>query len=286
MRKKWVTIMSMVMVLLTGVMLSGCGKEDTTSANEEASHIIAETPLVVLHGTPADEHTWDSFVSHAKDVKGAVVEPLMRVSKDGVVSMEGTWKKGKYPIILLHFDNNNAPDHDQGVWLSHVFSYLKKMGVQQINFLGHSSGGVAMAYYLAEQQYKMGNTAVRINKVMTLGSPYNELDVAKNPAGNNGRDVTVTDTLKVIQNGFEDHNIEVKEWYNVAGDLNGKTDNIVPIGSVECLNPILEEKHIPYQYKVMKHHNHSLLHETKEAMTMMDQYFFNGNKEQKNHNAQ
>lgn len=275
MRKKVVAIMSMVAVVVFGVMLSGCQIQHHDQSEASSNEYIKETPLVVLHGTPADEHTWDTFVEDVKQVKGVVMEPLLRVSKDGEVKMEGKWQDGEFPVILLHFDNNNAPDHDQGAWLANVFMYLKRMGIRQVNFLGHSSGGVAMAYYLAEQQYKMDGRAVEINKVMTLGSPYNELDVDKNPSGNNGRDVTITNTLATIQRGFEDHHIEVKSWDNIAGNLNGKTDNIVPIGSVECLNPLLEEKHIPYEYKEMDKHSHSDLHETTEMLTMMKQYFFN-----------
>lgn len=274
-------ILGVFCVCLMGVLvvLSGCQSHQEKQAAERREDVqkaqvkIQNPPLVALHGTPGDEHAWDTMLERLEQTHDVVEEPLIRVSKDGRVSMDGSWKNAKNPVILIHFDNNNAPDRDQAEWLEHVFQFLHDMGIKKNNYIAHSQGGVALAYYLAFEQKQHLKDNVALNKVMTLGSPYNELDAHKNKAP-----ISETKTLKEIKHGFKTSPVKVNAWFDVYGNMNGQDDQIVPIESARSIIPLLKEKGVRVKEDELKNHNHSLIHETDEALTLIETYFYSNHK--------
>lgn len=259
--KKWMLFIFWSLLL---VILTSCSSRSSSS-----TMLSKEEPLILLHGTPSDNSAWNTLICTLKEGKGIVIEPVVTIEKTGKLSVDGEWKDGKYPIIPLCFKDNTTETH-WGDYLSKVLKFLKHKGYQTANFLGHSSGGVGIALYLAENQYKDKGKAVTLNKVMTLGAPFNGVKVSDNQAG----EMKETEFYRRIKKGFRKHQPQIKEWFNIAGDLGENSDQIVPVQSVKCLSNILNKKSLIYHFKILKSHNHTDLHESNSACKMIQKYFY------------
>lgn len=235
------------------------------SACHQKVEVVKEksgTATVFMHGTPATEKTFTKMEA-ALAKKGGTVEPTLVVSKKGEVRLDGEWKPAQHPLVAIRFENNNAPDADQAEWLAQVFQYLQKLKVSSINYIAHSQGGVALAVYLAQKQYQTKHP-IQIAKVVTLGSPFNELDREQYE----DQKLKKSKTWQIIAQGFKDHPVHCGPWLNIAGLVDDISDGIVPLQSVQSIDEILTKKGISVQFKVFNGLEHndlpiaqSVLHE-------------------------
>lgn len=248
--KKKRGILLIVVILLLGGMLFFLGK----GKNKEAEPIPNKksgVTTVMIHGTPSDEHVFDRLTKELEE-KGGTKEPLLIVSRDGEIQLDGKWKPAKYPLVQVRFSYNDAPDALQAEWLSRVFSWLQEHKVSAVDYIAHSQGGVALAFYLAQQQYKQEDP-IQLQKVVTLGSPYNELgkQVDKDDQ------LIASSTLKTVEKGFSEHKIQCGPWLNIAGEINATDDGIVPIESVKSLDTILDKEGIKNQFLLLSDLGHN-----------------------------
>lgn len=265
-----------LLTLATLITLTACGNEQTKSATSEkaASSTKAEpafvksaTPTVYFHGYSGTINSFGGMI-HRLQAKGLTKkEMIITVQPDGTLQTQGKLEKKKdNPSIQVLFADNQNNEWNQTDWIYDVMRYLKKSGIEQINVVGHSMGGVSSLRYLVT--YGQPQDAPKIKKMITIGSPFNDFN-----------DTSGTQTIKqVLQNGPTPESSRYHDYAQnidnvpknisilmMGGQLNDQTfsDGTVPITSALGAYALLKEHGNPISYRIIKGEDahHSQLHE-------------------------
>ncbi|KRN88463.1 alpha/beta hydrolase [Ligilactobacillus ceti] len=185
-------------------------------------------------------------------------------------------------FIQVLFDENRVSVMKQSNWLWRVMATLKlKYHVNEVNLVAHSMGGVVVMRYLSSHgnYYRLP----RVNKVVTIGSPFNDSDPGKTTAFIESYLLTqkgpVFETM--LFNRMRQHNFLVSpqiKFLNIAGDLGYQphSDGAVSVNSVRSLRYLIKNPE-NYTEKIMygKKAAHTLLHENPEVDQLIGEFLFN-----------
>ena len=111
--------------------------------------------------------------------------------------------------------------------------------------VGHSNGGLAWTMYLEEET---SSQTSQMKKLITLGTPYNDLETEDNPYPNRGL-LKETERLQYM--------VQMKHaipnslsMVSIAGDYKDGSDGVVPITSVLASEEIYKNDITSYKEKV------------------------------------
>lgn len=274
MMKKMILSLVAITVLLT---LGACGSNSQSKETDSASTTKTEkkepaftksaTPTVYFHGYSGTIHSFGGMIQRLQDKGLTKKEMIITVQPDGSLQTQGKLAKKKdNPSIQVLFADNQNNEWNQTDWIYAVMRYLKKSGIDQINVVGHSMGGVSSLRYLVT--YGQPQDAPKIKKLITIGSPFNDFN-----------DTSGTQTIKdVLKDGplpessrYHDYaqNIDnVPKSISVlmiGGQLNDQTfsDGTVPITSALGAYALLKDHGNPISYRIIRGEDahHSQLHE-------------------------
>jgi uncharacterized alpha/beta hydrolase family protein len=190
---------------------------------------------------------------------------LITVQSDGSLKVDGDLSKKKdNPSIQVLFTANKDTEWNQTEWIYTVLKYLKQQGVEQVNLVGHSMGGVSSLRYLTT--YGQPNDASTINKFISIGAPFNDFtessesidDVLRNgPSVKAGRYIDYQNGIANVPNKLP--------ILLLAGKINQETvtDGTVPLNSALATFSLLKDHGNPIKYQIFTGPNaqHSQLHE-------------------------
>lgn len=237
-------------------------------------------PTVFLHGSPTTRNSMLPLIERLRRDSNGNHNLTLIVDDNGVVHADGSYQKVNHPLIQIIFNNNDSTEYNQVKWLASCLEYLKKnYHIKQINFVGHSLGGVDVLLYLAQYEPKVRRKVPKIVKVVSLGSPFNGVSEGKNlnykKIEKKGPSKT-TETYDYVLDGIKKHPLNVNQWLNIAGDKynNEKGDSTVPLGSVAALSPIMAKEHIKYKFKVVPFVSHSGLHESMRVDQLIEEFLW------------
>lgn len=277
-----------------GVCLAGIGIYKLVKEKGRAKRMAVEmkreklTPTLMLHGIHGDKRTMQGMIRRWR-LAGLAYKALeIEITKDGEMIVDGIWnKKGEegYPIIQVFFENNDATPVLQVSWLLKIMTFLnKKIGVEEINMLGHSMGGVAVLGYLT-QASKYEELTPKVKKFIALGSPFKgELEdsllsqvyqLEKDGKRNFDR---YYDFFMVEREGIP----EDLRVLNIYGDLNNgsESDGIVPTKNAAILKEMLSGIVSSYDERVIQGlgGQHTLLHENPEVDQLVADFLWGAKK--------
>ena len=193
------------------------------------------------------------------------------VQADGSLQVTGQLSKKKdNPSIQVLFAANKDNEWNQTEWIYLILNYLKQQGVEQVNLVGHSMGGVSSLRYLTT--YGQPDDASMIKKFISIGAPFNEF----------------IDTLgeqsidDLLQNGPDQQASRYLDYSNgianvpnklsvllIAGKLDQTTpsDGTVPVTSALATYSLLKNHGNPISYQIFtgSKAQHSQLHENSEV---------------------
>jgi uncharacterized alpha/beta hydrolase family protein len=257
-------------------LLVGCGSKQTkevektqasalTQKKDDTAFKKSAVPTVFIHGYGGTINSFGGMIQRLSSERKTTKEMLITVQSDGSLKVDGDLSKKKdNPSIQVLFTANKDTEWNQTEWIYTVLKYLKQQGVEQVNLVGHSMGGVSSLRYLTT--YGQPNDASTINKFISIGAPFNDFtessesidDVLRNgPSVKAGRYIDYQNGIANVPNKLP--------ILLLAGKINQETvtDGTVPLNSALATFSLLKDHGNPIKYQIFTGPNaqHSQLHE-------------------------
>ena len=261
---------------LTVLLLVGCGSKQTkevektqasalTQKKDDTAFKKSAVPTVFIHGYGGTINSFGGMIQRLSSERKTTKEMLITVQSDGSLKVDGDLSKKKdNPSIQVLFTANKDTEWNQTEWIYTVLKYLKQQGVEQVNLVGHSMGGVSSLRYLTT--YGQPNDASTINKFISIGAPFNDFtessesidDVLRNgPSVKAGRYIDYQNGMANVPNKLP--------ILLLAGKINQETvtDGTVPLNSALATFSLLKDHGNPIKYQIFTGPSaqHSQLHE-------------------------
>ncbi|UOQ91737.1 alpha/beta hydrolase [Halobacillus shinanisalinarum] len=155
------------------------------------------TPTVFIHGFKGGPGTFNTLLERFEENNWGTKQMVVHVSSSGNVQVRGSIPYTMNPFIQVLFENDRASIKSQTYWLQKVMWTLKEdYGINQVNLVGHSMGGLASTSFLLNNQRGSFPT---VNKLVTIGSPFLGIEQETYFATNTG---AATVDLKVDANAL------------------------------------------------------------------------------------
>ena len=243
-------------------------KSQTTATSKEKSvSTKSAVPTVFIHGYGGTINSFGGMIQRLSNEGKTKKEMLITVQADGTLNVDGQLSKEKdNPSIQVLFAANKDNEWNQTEWIYNVLKYLKQQGVDQVNLVGHSMGGVSSLRYLTT--YGQPNDASAIKKFIAIGAPFNDFDDTAN-------NQSINDLLQNGPNTQASRYVDYSNGINnvpselpillLAGKLNESdmSDGTVPLSSALATYSLLKSHGNPIDYQIFTGSNaqHSQLHE-------------------------
>lgn len=275
---------------LTVLLLVGCGSKQTkevektqasalTQKKDDTAFKKSAVPTVFIHGYGGTINSFGGMIQRLSSERKTTKEMLITVQSDGSLKVDGDLSKKKdNPSIQVLFTANKDTEWNQTEWIYTVLKYLKQQGVEQVNLVGHSMGGVSSLRYLTT--YGQPNDASTINKFISIGAPFNDFtessesidDVLRNgPSVKAGRYIDYQNGIANVPNKLP--------ILLLAGKINQETvtDGTVPLNSALATFSLLKDHGNPIKYQIFTGPNaqHSQLHENLDVDKTVADFLWN-----------
>lgn len=262
----------------TILVLVGCGSGETKQTEKTGKSQAAATvhekdvvkstvPTVFIHGYGGTINSFGGMIQRLSNEGETKREMLITVQSDGSLNVDGQLShKKNNPSIQVLFAANKDNEWNQTDWIYSVLRYLKQQGIDQVNLVGHSMGGVSSLRYLTT--YGQPTDAAKIDKFVSIGAPFNDFnDTAENQSIddllNNGPSPQASRYVD-YSNGIS-HVPSSLPILLLAGKLseNETSDGTVPLTSALATYSLLKAHGNPVSYQIFTGPNaqHSQLHE-------------------------
>lgn len=234
------------------------------------------SPVIMVPGSSATKNHFNQLVNLLnKDTDKK--HSLMKIQVDNRyrVTTEGYIHRGdREPIIVIGFQNNHDGYQNikkQARMLDVAFDKLTNdYHFNNFKAFGHSNGGLIWTYWL-EHYYSQYSDAIKIKRLMTLGTPFNFAEKSINSPTQMFTDLVkyrkrIPDTLNVI---------------SVAGTESYDSDGLVPEESVQAGKYIYQKQVNHYTTMTVTGANaqHSDLPQNKEIVRIIEQYLLDNKNE-------
>jgi len=185
-------------------------------------------PIIMIPGSSATENRFDGLVRKLNQDRHGVKHSLLKVKvwNDGIITYSGSIDaKDNEPIIVIGFENNKdgySNIKKQAKMVNQAFEALQeKYNFNNFKGLAHSNGGLT---YTAFIENYLSDYDVKINSLMTIGTPYNFTETnIKN------KSVMLADFIAGKKNIPSTLHV-----YSVAGTITYDSDELVPDASVSA----------------------------------------------------
>ena len=149
--------------------------------NKDIDHLPASKveirPIIMIPGSSATENRFNRMVkkiNRNQHPHHSLVR--IKVWNDGHMTYRGHLrKKDKQPILVVGFQNNRDGYENikqQAAMFNSALTVLReKYFFNSFKALGHSNGGLVFTVFL--QQYLSDHSGLEMEKLLTIGSPYN-----------------------------------------------------------------------------------------------------------------
>ncbi len=289
--KKWhKIILTSFLIGLGLVLLGGCHSKTADEATTETKKVemsptkkkVEKTaiPTLFLHGYSGTINSFKGMIQRLEETDSGKQELILTVNANGQVQANGELtKKADNPIVQVLFADNKNNEWNQTEWIKACLSYLQTTyGVNKVNMVGHSMGGVSGLRYLAT--YGQDQRLPKVQKFAALGAPFNDFEEnaaqSLNDVLENGPVVTSSrylDYQRLVGNIPT-----ATQFLLVGGQLSDTdaSDGTVPLSSALAVYALLKQHGNPVEEKVVKGENaaHSMLHENQEVDQLVRQFIW------------
>ncbi|MFD1018590.1 alpha/beta fold hydrolase [Thalassobacillus hwangdonensis] len=166
-QKSWI-------VLLTASLFFSLAVFFTNSTPTSSKDNGKVTPTVFVHGYKGGTGSFNTMLRRFQNDRIGMKQLMIRVSEDGSLQYIGRILDDKNPFVQIVFENNRASIADQTLWMKKVMHSLRhKYGIEQVNLVGHSMGGLASTNFLLESDR---SDYPRVEKLVVMGSPFKGIE--------------------------------------------------------------------------------------------------------------
>ncbi|WP_291291476.1 alpha/beta fold hydrolase [Enterococcus sp.] len=255
-------------------------QETTASTETSVTETIQKTttPTLFVHGYQGGPASFGGMLQRFAQKDWVSNEMVLTISPDGTISTEGQLsKEAVNPTIQVLFADNQNNEWNQAEWIRQALLYLKKAGVDQVNLVGHSMGGVSGFRYLTTFGEMSTTDGIdpalpKVAKFIAIGAPFNEfIDTSSQQ--------TVADLLSKgpteTSPRYQEFQGLIKESNHplsielIAGQLSDEdlSDGTVPTTSALAINHLLTANGYSVTEKIIEgsQSQHSQLHENQEV---------------------
>ena len=250
----------------------------TKIQNKLPSHPISHLPLskvdiqpiIMIPGSSATENRFNKMVqmiNHGQHPHHSLIR--IKVWNDGRMTYRGHLKlKDRNPIFVVGFQNNRDGYKNikkQAAMFNAAITVLReKYSFTSFKGLGHSNGGLVYTVFL--QQYLANHSGLEMEKLLTIGSPYN-----LNKKNLNHRVAMLVD--------FVDNQEKLPkklEHLSILGIFFRDGDGIVHKSSVEAGSLIYKGKIASHREVVIvgKDAHHSSLPQNEQVVDLIREFLF------------
>jgi Uncharacterized protein with an alpha/beta hydrolase fold len=269
--------------------LAACGQslphtdEHPTSAT--SSHTVTEpqwvmttTPTLFIHGFAGGTHSFGPLIQRMEEQGIAKKESTITVLSDGQLQVTGELSgKADNPLIQVLFEDNQSHEWNQAQWLQNVLIYLKQHGIDEVNLVGHSMGGVDIFRYLGT--YAQADNVPFVKKFSAIAAPFNDFVDTQSTQ-------TIEEVLNEGPNQFSDR---LNDFYNFVGSFalpdiqliagqvtpDDLSDGTVPLTSALALFHILKAHGANISYTIVTNEaSHSHLHENAKVDQLLKDFLW------------
>lgn len=250
-------------------------------SHHNCHHIKNTVPTLFIHGYAGNRLSSGPMINRfEKNGWGTktcviIVRSKKRLKVKGDPTVPGCF-------IQILFDENRLSVIKQVHWLWRVMGMLKeKYHVPKVNLVAHSMGAVTVLRYLSN--HSKNNTHLpKVEKVVTLGAPFNDTDPGKGSKHIESHLLTKKGPLfeTLLYQAMRKHHFLVDEdigFLNIAGDLdNGShSDGEVATSSALSLRYLVKNCKQYQEYVIHGFGgSHSLLHENLQVDNLIGKFLF------------
>ncbi|MBF8807426.1 MAG: alpha/beta fold hydrolase [Enterococcus lacertideformus] len=280
-----------VLMLISIFFISGCQSKSAVETSKTAKTIEttqktkekdlqSAIPTLFFHGYSGTVNSFKGMIQRLQESGSGKKEVTLTVDVNGNVQAEGELsKKADNPMIQVLFADNKNNEWNQTEWIKACLSYLQTTyGIEQVNVVGHSMGGVSGLRYLAT--YGQDTSLPKIEKFVAIGAPFNDFE------DDGGQ--SLADELKngpaIMSSRYQDYqqligNVPTTtQFLLVAGQLSETdlSDGTVPLNSALAVYALLKQHGNVVEEKVIKGENasHSMLHENQKIDREVSQFLW------------
>ncbi|WP_125567948.1 alpha/beta hydrolase [Companilactobacillus insicii] len=235
----------------------------------EQQHFSKMDPVIMIPGSNATQNRFDSLVMllnknsiHKHDLLKLTVQTNNKITYTGSTNLTG-----KHPVIVIAFTNNKdgySNIKKQAEWLRVALEQLIiRYHFNHFDALGHSNGGLIYTYFLEHDATRLG---VRVQKFMTMGSPFNL------------NKQSITDQTQMLADfiKYRENLPKQLEVTSVTGAQNYSTDGLVPVNSAAAEKYVFQEVVKNYTVVTVTGSNaeHSDLPQNPQVVNLVQKTFF------------
>lgn len=247
-------IIAFVVFLL---ILTGCsGNQKTTSPSAKTQRKLetnltskkTKVPTLFVHGYSGTKNSFGGMLKRFEKNGWGKKELIMTVTSVGSITTTGSLSgKEDNPMIQVIFQDNKNTEWSQTKWLYNCLAFLKKRGVEEVNLVGHSMGGVSGLRYL--MSYPNDISQPKVLKFAAIGAPFN--DFLDTSSAQNIADLLKNGPSEVSSRYQDYENLAVNlaqdtKFLLLAGQLDKNTfnDEMVPTTSALAVNSLLKQTNV------------------------------------------
>lgn len=248
------------------------------SKNREVT-LQNQIPTLFIHGYAGTRLSSGLMIKRFEHYGWGQKSTVIVVKADGCLKIKGDPSiPGGFIQVL--FDKNRMSIIHQTDWLWRLMSYLKNnYDIEKINIIAHSMGGVTVLNFLSK--FGISDRVPHVEKVVTLGVPFNDTEVGKDGKEIEYRPLTQYGplTMAPLFSKIKKHRYIISpdtKFLNIAGDLENGTasDGSVSLDSVLSLRYLLPRQVYHEVIVKDKKASHSRLHENRQVDKMIGQFLF------------
>ena len=227
-------------------------------------------PIIMIPGSSATENRFNRMVkklNRNQHPRHSLVR--IKIWNDGHMTYRGHLKrKDRNPIFVVGFQNNRDGYENikqQAAMFDAVLTVLReKYSFNRFKALGHSNGGLVYTLFL--QQYLANHSGLEMEKLLTIGSPYN-----LNKKNLNHR-VEMLDDFVANQEKLP----KKLQHLSILGIFFRDGDGIVHKSSVEAGSLIYKEKIASHREVIIvgKDAHHSSLPQNEQVIDLIKEFLF------------
>ncbi|MCA0972575.1 alpha/beta hydrolase [Halobacillus litoralis] len=223
-----------------------------------------DTPTLFLHGYKGSERSFATMLERLERRGPGEKQMIVRVTEKGKVQIKGDLE-GSAPLVQVIFEDARASIDQQKDWLKSIMSALKDdYGVDHINLVGHSMGGLSLAGFLAEKE----EDAPDVNKLVVMASPFNGIEKEGYFKVNFGDAATDLRPESKALVDLKKRQIDSVDVLAIAGVINREDraseqwDGLVKRNSVRGIQSLVPRHRIQFEIVRGNFATHSGLHES------------------------
>ena len=280
------------LLMVSVLFISGCQTKETSQSSEAAKTVEttqatkeketqSTTPTLFFHGYSGTVNSFKGMIHRLDLSESGKKELILTDDVNGNVQAEGELsKEADNPMIQVLFVDNKNNEWNQTEWIKDCLSYLQQTyGINQVNLVGHSMGGVSGLRYLAT--YGQDQTLPKVDKFVAIAAPFNDFEE------NNGQSISdeLANGPAIASSRYQDYQRLIRnvptttQILLIAGQVSETdlSDGTVPLSSALAVYALLKQHGNQVEEKVITGENvtHSMLHENKEVDALTRQFLWN-----------